>query len=382
METFISYNPVKLFFGKNIIDNLPEEVKNFGKKALIITGQNSARKFGYLDHVKDKLQKAKCEIFEFSGIKPNPWVEDVEKAVKLCRDKKIDFIVALGGGSVIDSAKITAAAYANFCDPWDIMTGKCDLTKKIPLVVVLTFAGTGSEMNSAAVLQNSSKHLKIGYAHPLLFPDVSFLDPSYTITMPKEQTIYGIADMIAHSFEAFFAEGDAPLSDRFVGGLFNEVAEVAPLLLNDLKNIDYRARILWASTVALNGTLYNGRKTSGDWGLHALGHALSYMFDIPHGATLSLLYPAWLKHFKTKIPTRIARLGTLISGNEISVDETIALIVDFFKNIGAPVTWREVELCPNDADAIMKFWIHSKASGMHHKLDENDYRAILNNILD
>lgn len=380
MKNFTAYNPTKLFFGKGVLDEFGDTLLALGKKTLLVTGKKSVKKYGYFDIVTQKLNDLGINYVKYEGISPNPSIKDVRKAVKLCKKEKVDFIVALGGGSVIDSAKIIAASYSNNAEPWDVMTGKVPLEKRTPLAVILTFAGTGSEMNSAAVIQNEEENLKIGFADPSLFPDYSYLDPTFTKTVPKNQTIYGIADLIAHSLEAYFAEGDAHLSDRFIAALFNEVSEVAPLLLENLHNYEYRYRIMWAATVALNGTLYHGRKTSGDWGVHSLGHALSFMFDTPHGATLSLIYPAWLKHMKSKISDRIANLGKLITGKEVTAEQTIEIIENFFKKIGAPTEWGQVELCPNDKFLIKKFWINSKASGTYHKLEEEDYDGILSKI--
>jgi hypothetical protein len=381
MENFIAYNPTKLFFGKNIIENMHENIKTCGKNALIIYGKNSAKKYGYFQKVVNELNAAQIEYVEFAGIKPNPIVDDVRNAVEVCKNNNIDFIIALGGGSVIDTAKIVMLAYANDADPWDIMKYKFFPKKSVPLVVVLTFAGTGSEMNGAAVIQNSETHEKIGYFNELLFPSLSFLDPSFTLSLPKQQTIYGIVDMFAHSLEAFFAYGEAPLSDKFVGATLNEIMEVAPLLLENLQNYDYRARIMWAATVALNGSLYHGRKSSGDWGVHAIGHVFSYLFDTPHGASLSIAYPAWLKYMSDKIPQRIETLGMILTGDKISAKGTIRIIEDFFRRISAPIYLSEIGLCKNDLSEIKKYLVHTKASGMNYALDADSYDAILSFML-
>jgi alcohol dehydrogenase YqhD (iron-dependent ADH family) len=377
MENFTAYNPVRLFFGANVTDVMHSNIAKYGNKALLVYGQGSVKKFGYYDIIISQLKKANIKTIEFSGIKPNPIIDDVYKAVDLCKKEKIDFIVALGGGSVIDSAKIISVAYASNLDPWEIMKYKTIPVKKIPIIVVLTFAGTGSEMNAAAVLQNHKTHEKIGYVNELLFPNEAYSDPIFTKSVSKEQTAYGIVDIISHSLESFFAEGDAPLPDRFVAQLINEIFAIAPLLLKDLDNYEYRSRVLWASTVALNGTLYAGRKTSGDWGVHSIAHVLSYLYDIPHGATLSITYPAWLKFMKRKIPHRIERLGFLLKNEPISADETIDIFEKFFMKINSPILLHEVGLCDNDIDQIKEYLILSDASGMNHELQPNDYDEIL-----
>ena len=378
MENFTAYNPTKIFFGKDSIDKIHKNIKKHGSKALIIYGKKSAKKYGYFNEIISQLQKTNIKYIELGGIKANPILNKVKEAVDVCKTNKIDFIIALGGGSVIDSAKIIALAYANNQDPWKIMKYEQTPIKTIPIVVVLTFSGTGSEMNNATVIQNSETHEKIGYVNPLIFPTESYLNPNFTLSVPKAQTAYGISDIIAHSLEAFFADGDSPLSDKFVATIINEVMEIAPLLLNNLNNYEYRERIMWAATLALNGTLYHGRKSSGDWGVHSIGHVFSYLFDTPHGASLSITYPAWLKHMTAKIPKRIKTLGFLVSGKHLNCDETIELFVNFFKLINSPISLNEIELCKEDVHILKKYLIHTKASGMNHKLNNNDYIDIIN----
>lgn len=377
MENFIAYNPTKLFFGKSSCQNMHKNIVNLGKKALLLYGKSSAKKYGYYGIITEQLEKAGINFVEYSGIKPNPIIKDVQAAIKLCNEEKVDFIVALGGGSVIDSAKITAIAYANGQAPWDIMKYRVKVDKSIPIITVLTYAATGTEMNGAAVIQNHKTHEKIGYVNELIFPTQSYLDPTFTVTLDKKNTVYGIVDMIAHTLEAYFAAGTANLSDRFVVSLLNEVMEVTPKLLKNLSDYDYRARILWASTVALNGTMYHGRASSGDWGVHSIGHVLSYLFDTPHGATLSVAFPAWMKHLKPKISERLQKLGYLLTGEDITDDKTISFIENFFAKIGAPVTLEELEICRSDHNSILKYMEHNKVSGMNYALNNDDYEAIL-----
>ncbi len=377
MENFTAFNPTKLFFGKDILLKLNKNIVMFGKKALLVYGKNSAKKYGYYNQVLEQLKLAAVLFVEYEGIKPNPIIDDVEKAVELCKKENIDFIIALGGGSVIDSAKIISLAYTNNVNAWDIMKYRVKTDKNIPIIAILTYTATGTEMNGAAVIQNHQTHEKLGYFNELIYPTQSYLDPSVTFSLSKEQTVYGIVDMMAHTLEAFFAGGKAEMSDQFVGAFFREIFEVTPKLLKNLTNYDYRARIMWASTVALNGTMSHGRSSSGDWGVHSFAHVLSYLFDSSHGATLSVIYPAWLKHFRGKLSERIEKLGYLITNEEISADETIKLLENFFIKIGAPVTADELEICRNDFNSIKKYLIHTKVSGMNYVLTEDDYDEIL-----
>ncbi len=377
MENFTAYNPTQLHFGKNVIEKLPDALQNTGKNILLISGQGSVKKYGYYDQVVQKLKEAGKNIIEFSGIKPNPVVNDAEKAVKLAQKNQVDAIVGLGGGSVIDTAKMVNMAYANNLPVWKIMKREVQPVKKIPLFVVLTLAATGTEMNGAAVLQNHRTQEKIGYFSPLMYPDVSFLDPTYTLSVPKNQTINGIIDLIAHSLEAFFSGGVAPLSDRFVAANILETFDYAPALLNDLKNYDLRARMMWTATIAENGTTMHGRATAGDWGTHSLAHHISLLWDTPHGQTLSVMFPAWMKAMHPKIESRLQQLGYLLTGKHIKPDETISIFEEFFDKIGAPIRFEQLGLNAQDKQKLLNLWLKNKPSGMNVTLDEKDYHKII-----
>ncbi|PLX10949.1 MAG: NADH-dependent alcohol dehydrogenase [Marinilabiliales bacterium] len=335
MENFTAYNPTKLHFGKGVTDKLGETVLEFGKKVLLLYGKGSVQRNGIYEKIVKQLHSVNAEIFEFSGIKSNPLVDDVSEAAQLGKLNNVDVIVAVGGGSVIDSAKITALAIANNTDSWAIMKYKFKPQTTIPLIAVLTLAATGTEMNGAAVLQNHETDEKIGYVSSLNYPKHSFLDPEFTFTVPKDYTAYGVVDLIAHALEAYFGEGEASLSDRFVEVIIKEAMEYGPMLLKEPQNYEYRANIMWAATTALNGLTNYGRK-SGDWGVHDIGHNISYLYDTPHGATLSIVYPAWLKLHKDRIPERITKLGKQLFGTS-SVNDTIENLEKFFKSIDSPI---------------------------------------------
>jgi len=370
MENFTAYNPTKLHFGKNVTDKLGETVSEYGKRVLLMYGKGSIQKNGIYDRVIQQLDSIKAEVTEFYGIKSNPLVDDVSKAAQLGKLNHIDVIVAVGGGSVIDSAKITALAIANSTDPWAIMTFKAKPKTTIPVIAVLTLAATGTEMNGAAVLQNHKTGEKRGYVSPLMYPKNSFLDPVFTFSVPKNYTAYGIADLIAHSLEAYFGEGDATLSDRIIEAVVKEAMEVAPLVLKEPNNYDYRARIMWAATVALNGSTNHGRKY-GDWGVHDIGHNLSYLYDTPHGATLTIAYPAWLKLQKDRIPQRIAKLGNQLFGTK-TADETIILLDKLFKSIDCPVKLSDININKEKKKEITDQMLKNKIDGMVHKLSDED----------
>lgn len=375
MENFIAYNPVKLHFGANIIDTLGSTVKNYGNKVLLVYGKGSVKKYGYYNQVVEQLKNSGLEIFEYSGIKSNPIIEDVEEASLFGRKNKIDVIVALGGGSVIDSSKIMALSIATGEKPWDFMTWELTPQKAVPLITVLTLAATGTEMNAAAVVQNHTTGQKIGYVNELMFPKHSFLDPKFTVSVPRNYTTYGIVDLIAHALEAFFGQGEPSITDQITIDIIKDAMRWGPLLLDDLTNIDLRTNIMLDATLALNGLTNYGKK-SGDWGVHLIGHELSLLFDTPHGASLSVAYPAWLRLQKDRIPERIIRLGKGLFDVD-SVDDTISELVSFFSKIGSPVSLNEIDLDIGRKTEIIVQLNKNKVSGMNHELSNLDHEKLV-----
>ncbi len=375
MEKFIAYNPVKLHFGANVIDTLGETVKQYGNRVLFTYGKGSVKTFGYYDQVISQLKKSGLEIFEYSGIKSNPVIEDVENATHIGRKNNIDVIVALGGGSVIDSSKVMALSIGSGEEPWDFMTYKLTPQKAIPIITVLTLAATGTEMNAAAVVQNHRTGQKNGYVNELMFPKHSFLDPKFTISVPKNYTAYGIVDLIAHALEAFFGQGEPSITDQITIDIIKDAMHWGPLLLDDLTNIELRTNIMLDATLALNGLTNYGKK-SGDWGVHSLGHELSLLFDTPHGASLSIVYPAWLKLQKDRIPERIAKLGNGLF-NTSNVDDTIEKLISFFTKVGSPVYMREINISPEKKDELIHQFGKNNVSGMHHPLNEHDHEMLV-----
>jgi len=316
------------------------------------------------------MPNAGLEIVEYSGIKPNPVVDDVRKAIALGKEKEVNVVLALGGGSVIDSSKIISLGLVNDIDPWEFMTWQAEPEKSVPLVTVLTLAATGTEMNAAAVLQNHETGQKLGFVNPRLFPKDSFLDPSFTVTVPKDYTAYGIVDLIAHALEAFFGEGEPAVIDRITLDIIKDAMQWGQQLLDNLQNMDLRANMMLDATLALNGLTGYG-KTSGDWGVHALGHELSFLYDLPHGATLSIAYPAWLRLQSERIPQRIQKLGEGLFGTT-DLEETIQKLETFFSALGSPIRITETGTDTSKKEEILKQMNKNKVSGMHHALNDED----------
>lgn len=375
MENFVAYNPTSLHFGKGVLKNLGEIVDGLGKKVLLMYGKGSIKNNGVYSEIMEQLSSTGKNVVEYYGIKPNPVIDDVEKAVKIGIKNKVDVIIAAGGGSVIDSAKIASLCIQENLDPWSVLKGKQVAKKSVPIIVVLTIPATGSEMNPFSVVQNLKTGEKSALHSELMFPVHSFLDPVYTSSLPADQTAYGISDLIAHSFEAWFGEGDAHISDMLVVSIVKDAIHHSPLVMIDPENYNYRANIMWAATVALNGYTMHGRK-SGDWAVHAIGHQISYLFDTAHGATLSIAYPAWLKLMKQRIPERIKALGKEIFDTD-NIDNFISKLENFYRSIKCPVSLQEAGIDKEKRDLILEYMIKNKVNGMHHKLDEEDYGKLL-----
>lgn len=378
MINFLAFNPVKLHFGKGVVRELGPSAAALGKKALLVYGGGSVLRNGSYHDTLEQLESQEIQVVEYKDIKPNPRVEDVRDAAKLGREAKVDMVVAVGGGSVIDSAKIIAICLADNCDAWEVMTGKCEPKSAKSLIAVLTLAATGTEMNAVAVLQNGETMEKIGYRNDLEYPVHSFLDPSYTQSVPADYTAYGIVDLVAHSLEAWFGKGEATLSDRIVIAIIREAMEYGPALMSDLDNYELRAKIMWAATMALNNTTLYGR-VSGDWGVHALGHVLSFLYDTPHGATLSIVYPAWMQVLRDRAGDRIIQLGQELFGVR-TVDDTIESLKSYFSSLGSPVNCQGAGIDESKKEEILALMNKNRAQGTNYDLSDGERKLLLSHM--
>ncbi len=378
MYNFIAFNPVKLHFGKQVVKDLGAAAAALGKKALLVYGGGSVLRNGSHRDTLKQLTSHGIQVTEFNGIKPNPRVEEVMDAARVGIQAEVDMVLAVGGGSVIDSAKIIAICIADSCDAWEVMSGKHETQGAKPLIAVLTLAATGTEMNPVAVLQNEETMEKIGYRNELIYPVHSFLDPTYTLSVPANYTAYGIVDLVAHSLEAWFGYGEATLSDRFVISIIQEAIQYGPALMKDLGNYDLRAKIMWAATNALNNTTIYGR-VSGDWGVHALGHVLSFLFDTAHGATLSIIYPAWMQVLKERAGERISQLGQELFGSG-DVENTIQSLKSYFELLGSPTSCQDAGIEATSKKEILNLMNRNRAEGTHHKLSDQDREELLQYI--
>jgi alcohol dehydrogenase YqhD (iron-dependent ADH family) len=342
MENFTYHNPTKLIFGKNQLNVLPEELKNYGKNVLLVYGGGSIKRNGLYDKVISLLNDAEASIFELAGVEPNPRLSTVRKGIEICKNEKIDFLLAVGGGSVIDCTKAIAAGASYDGDVWDIINKKVTATKALPFGTVLTLAATGSEMNPDSVITNWETNEKYVWGSEVTHPKFSILDPVNTFSVPRDQTVYGMVDMMSHVFEQYFHNvKNTKLQDRMCYSVLQTVIETAPKLLEDLESYEHRETILYSGTIALNGTLQMGY--FGDWASHTIEHAVSAVYDIPHAGGLAILFPNWMRHTIDQDVDRMKRLMTNMFEIELEgkTDKEIVLegidqLSAFWSSLGAP----------------------------------------------
>ena len=383
MDNFIYYNPTRLIFGKGQVDQLENEVLKYGKRVLLVYGGGSIKRNGLYDQVVNLLEKNDIQLFELSGVEPNPRLSTVHRGVEICKNEKIEFLLAVGGGSVIDCTKAIAAGAKYDGDAWDIVTKKHIPTEALPFGTVLTLAATGSEMNAGSVITNWETKEKYGWGSPVTFPQFSILDPVNTFTVPKDQTVYGMVDMMSHVFEHYFHHTkNTPLQDRFCESLLKTVIETAPKLIEDLENYELRETILYSGTIALNGQLSMGYQ--GDWASHNIEHAVSAVYDIPHGGGLAILFPNWMKHTLNENVSRYVQLAVNVfhvdpSGKD---DETIALegidkLRQFWNSIGAPSRLQDYNIGEEKIDLMADKAMAFGEFGRFKVLNKEDVISIL-----
>ncbi|MDR6883392.1 iron-containing alcohol dehydrogenase [Bacillus sp. 3255] len=342
MNTFTFYNPTTLHFGQGQLEKLTTEIPKYGKNVLLVYGGGSIKQNGLYTKVVHILKGLDAAIFELPGVEPNPRLSTVQRGVELCRSQQIDLILAVGGGSVIDCAKAVAVGAKYEGNFWDIVTRKASATGALPLGTVLTIAATGSEMNSGSVITNWETKEKLGWGSPYAFPKFSILDPAHTVSLPANQTVYGMVDIMSHVFEQYFHHGtNTPVQDGFCETILRTVIDTAPRLLEDLTDLEHRGTILYTGTMALNGTLSMGVR--GDWATHNLEHAVSAVHDIPHGGGLAILFPNWMTYTLDANEARFKQFAQRVFGVQDAgrtdrqiAEEGIAQLRAFFTSIGAP----------------------------------------------
>lgn len=382
MQNFIFQNPTKLIFGKDQLVHLKTEIPRYGNKVLLVYGGGSIKRSGLYEKVMSLLNEIDAQVFELSGVEPNPRVSTARKGVEICKQEGVEFILAVGGGSVIDCTKLIAAGAKYDGDPWDLVIKKASAKEALPFGTVLTLAATGSEMNSGSVITNWESNEKYGWGSPLTFPKFSILDPVNTFTVPRNQTIYGIVDMMSHVFEHYFhLEEKTEFQDRMCESLLITVMETAPKLLEDLENYDHRSTILYCGTMALNGMLNMGYR--GDWATHNLEHAVSAVYDIPHGGGLAILFPHWMEHNLHVKPERFKQLAVRVFGvnpegktAEEAGLEGIRKLREFWNSIDAPSRLADYDIDDSRLELMADRAMVYGEFGNFTKLNKEDCLAI------
>lgn len=336
MYNFTMQIPTKIHFGKGAISHLPE-LAEYGKKVLLVYGGGSIKKNGIYDAAMALLKEAGLEVFELSGVEPNPRIQTVRKGVEICKNEGIDMLLAIGGGSTIDCSKVIAAGAKYEGDAWDLVLDASKITAALPIFDVLTLSATGTEMDPYAVISDLTKNEKWGTGAPSLVPTMSILDPEYTYSVSKKQTAAGTADMMSHTMENYFSMENADCQKFMAEGLLRTMIKNGPIALEKPDNYDARANLMWAGTHAINGIVGDG--CSPAWCVHPMEHELSAFYDITHGEGLAILTPAWMEH--------------------ILSEKTLPHFVEFAKNVWGLTGEDDWALAHAGIDALKKFFFET-----------------------
>lgn len=380
MNNFEFCNPVKVVFGKGMISRLSAQIPA-GSKVLILYGGGSIKKNGIYDQVKVAL--ANFDTVEFGGIEPNPRYDVCMEAVDLAKANGVDYLLAVGGGSVIDATKFIAAA---MCyegeDPWDILRKGTPVKKALPLGCVLTLPATGSETNDRIVISRVEQKMKLGSSSPLFFPKFAILDPEVTYSLPLRQVINGVVDSFVHVVEQYLTYPvNARVQDVFAEGLMRVIVEEGQKVLKDKKNYDIRANLMWAASNALNSWI--GQGVPQDWSSHRIGYSLTTLFGLDHAQTLAVVLPGVMEYKKKEKKEKIISLGASVfhvmkNYEDVMVEETIGAVEDFFRRMGLATRLSEYGIRSKDLDALVEpvremNWM----LGEHADIDWQEARNIL-----
>lgn len=358
MDNFTFYSPTYFVFGQEEEKNTGHYVKRFGgSRVLVHFGGSSAKKSGLLDRVEASLKAEGLEYVELGGVRPNPRSGLVYEGIELCRKENIDFILAVGGGSTIDSAKAIAAGVPYEGDFWDFYQGK-KFTEALPVGTVLTIAAAGSEGSPDSVITNENGMYKRGATSEALRPAFSILNPALTQTLPAYQTACGITDIMAHLFERYFTNTkDVEVTDRMIEGLLMTMIHEAPRVIADPDNYEARANIMWAGMMAHNNSCGVGREQ--DWASHCIEHELSALYDCAHGAGLAVVFPAWMTYTMKQDVNRFAQLASRVWGcsmdfahPEVTAQAGIVALKTFLKSIGMPGNFAELGAKEEDIEKM------------------------------
>jgi len=383
MDNFIFQSPTRIIFGKDTELEVGKETKKFTGKVLLQYGGSSIKKYGLYDRIIKSLKKEDIEVFELGGVKPNPRLDLVHEGIKICRDNNINFILAVGGGSAIDSAKAIACGVNYGGDVWDFYSTGKKAENVLPVGVVLTIPAAGSEASNGSVITKEEGLLKKAYVAESIRPVFAILNPELTFTLPKKQTLYGISDIFAHGLERYFTNTkNVDFSDRLMEGAFRSLINNTYIVLEKPTDYAARAEIMWIGLVMHNGLFGAGREE--DWGSHMIEHELSAMYDIAHGAGLSIVFPAWMKYVYKHDVNKFAQFAARVFGAEAYFNdiertalEGIKRLESFYKEIGLPTKLRDVNIPDTMLEEMAKKGTSGGPLGNFVKLEKKDVLNIL-----
>ena len=380
MNNFEFCVPTKIYFGVGQVEKLPQALEPYGKNILLVYGGGSIKKTGLYEKIMGLLKD--FNVTEFSGVEPNPQLTTVCRGASVCKSGNVDVVLAVGGGSVIDCAKVIAAAALYDGDPWDFVSGKVAVEKALPIASILTLAATGSEMDSGAVITNMETKEKLCMLSPHFYPAFSILDPENTYSVSKLQTASGAADIFSHVLEIYFNNPHEYLADGFSESLMRTVIKYTPIALENPNDYEARSELMWAATLAINGIASVGKTNA--WSCHPIEHELSAYYNIPHGLGLALVTPKWMRHIlNDKTVECFKRYAINVwgldeTGSDIDLAEkAICKTEEFFKSIGLPSTFGEVEIDDTYFDAMSEHAASCGLAAAYVPLDKEDVMAIL-----
>ncbi len=358
MQNFTYYNPTRILFGRDMIGRLGAEAAQFGKRALVVTGTGSVRASGVLDKALASLEAAGIACTHVSGVISNPVLSKVREGINAAKASGADMIIAIGGGSVLDSSKAIAAGACVEHDVWDFFTRAQKIESALPLLTVLTLAATGSEMNGGAVVTNEQTLEKFNASSTHTYPRVSILDPETTYTVSPAYSAYGAVDAVAHLLEPYFnnANPNDLIQREITEGLIRAIRTAITDVMRDPRHYEGRATLMWGSTLALNGLTQAGQGPS-PFPVHMIEHSLSALYDVPHGAGLSIVFPGWLRHMLAEKQERIARVGRMVFGvtenrDDAAAAAAITALSEWYRSIGSPISLTEWKIPASDIPRI------------------------------
>lgn len=359
MQNFNYCTPTRLIFGEGVIKDLPEVMSHYGKKILLTYGGGSIKKIGLYDKVLELLKG--YEIYELANIMPNPKYDpSVLDGVKMCKQHNIDVILSVGGGSVLDCSKAIAGGAKYDGEPWDLITYKAETKDALPIVDIITLAATGSEYDAGGVISRTETNDKTCYSDPHLYPEVSFLDPTYTFTVSNKQTAAGIADAMNHIFEQYFCEDSTILNDGFMQAGLKSLMINGRKCLENPEDYNARAEMMLACTYGCNDIYSLGNSQSG-WLCHGMEHALSAYYDITHGEGLAIITPRWMKHILSdKTVDRFVKYGVNVFGIDSNLDKmeiankAIEETYKFYESINIPMHLKDVGIDESRIETMAK----------------------------